>query len=71
VGNILLFGGVNGLTHRQQSPYHIQMPAKFMRCVKKVKLKGVGNPWAICRVSTGFKGSTHYQKKKLLGAFKK
>lgn len=29
------------------------MPAAFDRCVKKVKAKGTGNPYAICRASMG------------------
>ena len=40
------------------------MPRKFVRCVKKVKRKNLmsgykGNPYAICRVSTGYFGTTH------------
>lgn len=33
------------------------MPKKYISCIKKVKAKGGDyNPWAVCRVSTGFKG---------------
>ena len=37
------------------------MPEKFIRCVKAVakKSKGKYNPYAVCRVSTGYKGTTH------------
>lgn len=40
------------------------MPKKFMSCVKKVMKKNretgyEGNPYAICRVSTGYFGTTH------------
>lgn len=34
------------------------MPAKLIRCVKKVKAKSKGkkvNPWAVCVSSTGLK----------------
>ena len=31
------------------------MPKKLMSCVKKVKKKGVKNPWGICVKSTGQK----------------
>ena len=41
------------------------MPKKFTSCVKKVKAKGIGNPYAICR------GSTHHSKHKLKGGNKK
>ena len=39
------------------------MPKKFIKCVKEVsrKIKASiykGNPYAICRVSTGYHGST-------------
>ena len=43
------------------------MPKKFIRCVKEVKkaeMKRYGrekyNPYAVCRKSTGFYGSTHH-----------
>ena len=39
------------------------IPAKFERCVKKVKLKKNVNPYAVCRVSTKFFGSTRSKKK--------
>jgi len=40
------------------------MPVKFKSCVKKVKLKGGKvNPYAVCRVSTGFHGSTRHKLK--------
>lgn len=43
------------------------MPKKFVSCVKKVKAKGKkNNPYAVCRVSTGFYGSTHHKKSKKL-----
>lgn len=42
------------------------MPENFIKCVKKVELKRVGNPYAICRKSTGFYGSTHHSNKKLV-----
>lgn len=29
------------------------MPLKLIKCVKAVKAKGIGNPWAICIKSTG------------------
>lgn len=29
------------------------MPAKLTRCVKKVRAKGIKNPWGICISSTG------------------
>lgn len=36
------------------------MPAKFLRCIKAVKKKSPNvNPYAVCRVSTGFYGSKH------------
>lgn len=42
------------------------MPQKYKSCVKKVKAKNKKeygydkyNPYAVCRVSTGFYGSTH------------
>lgn len=36
------------------------MPTKFIRCVKKVKKKSPNvNPYAVCRVSTGYYGTTH------------
>jgi len=39
------------------------MPAKLIRCVKKVKAKGGKvNPWAVCIASTGIK--PHRRKKK-------
>jgi len=39
------------------------MPAKFQRCVKAVAKKSPKvNPYAICRVSTGFYGSTRHSK---------
>jgi hypothetical protein len=40
------------------------MPAKFQRCVKAVAKKKIPNvnPYAICRVSTGFYGSTRHSK---------
>ena len=31
------------------------MPAKLERCVKKVRKKGVKNPWAVCVKATGIK----------------
>lgn len=37
------------------------MPEKFLRCVRKVKKQypeGEYNPYAVCRVSTKFYGST-------------
>ena len=42
------------------------MPKKFIRCVKEVK-KGqeehpnwtTVNPYAVCRISTGYYGTTH------------
>jgi len=41
------------------------MPAKFIRCVKEVKKKSSSvNPYAVCRASTGFYGSTHKKKRK-------
>lgn len=45
------------------------MPKKFIRCVKKVKksMKKTGykgNAYAICRKSTGYKGSTHHKKRR-------
>jgi hypothetical protein len=41
------------------------MPAKFKRCVKKVKAQHRNvNPYAVCRVATGFYGSTHHSKMK-------
>jgi hypothetical protein len=43
------------------------MPKKFMRCVRKVKMKSSGNPYAICRKSTGFYGSTNHSKLILTG----
>jgi hypothetical protein len=46
------------------------MPKKYLSCVKKVQAKGIGNPYSICRVSTGFYGSTHH-KHKLKGGNKK
>ena len=42
------------------------MPEKFKRCVKKLKKKypnGEYNPFAVCRVSTGFYGSTREKKR--------
>ena len=42
------------------------MPKKFTSCVKKVKAKGIGNPYAICRVSTGFYGSTKHKLQRRL-----
>jgi hypothetical protein len=48
------------------------MPAKFTRCVRKVKAsKRKVNPYAVCRVSTGFYGSTHHAKMKHKKAHKK
>jgi len=45
------------------------MPANFVHCVKVVKKKSPNvNPWAVCRVSTGFYGST---KHKFKGGVKK
>jgi hypothetical protein len=43
------------------------MPKKFIACIKavekKMKTTGYkGNPYAICRVSTGFFGSTRHKK---------
>lgn len=36
------------------------MPKKFISCVKKVKLNSPNvNPYAICRKSTGYYGTTH------------
>ncbi|GAG44404.1 unnamed protein product [marine sediment metagenome] len=36
------------------------MPKKFLRCVRKVKAKGGDvNPYAICRKSTGYRGTIH------------
>jgi len=47
----------------------IYMPANFVHCVKVVKKKSPNvNPWAVCRVSTGFYGST---KHKFKGGVKK
>ena len=41
------------------------MPKKFVACVKAVKKqKGKYNPYAVCRVSTKFYGSTKHKKKK-------
>jgi hypothetical protein len=41
------------------------MPKKFESCVKKVKKKSPNvNPYAVCRVSTKFFGSTRHKKKK-------
>ena len=41
------------------------MPKKFESCVKKVKAKGGDyNPYAVCRVSTGYYGPTRHKKKK-------
>lgn len=38
----------------------INMPEKFIRCVKKVaKSNRNVNPYAICRKSTGYYGTTH------------
>lgn len=37
------------------------MPEKFISCVRKVKKKyphGEYNPYAVCRVSTGYYGSS-------------
>jgi len=39
-----------------------KMPKNFMECVKKIKAKRNGNPYAICRVSTGFYGAVHHSK---------
>lgn len=40
------------------------MPKKFVSCVKKVKKQSsTYNPYAVCRVSTGFYGSTHHISK--------
>ena len=35
--------------------------AKFERCVKHVKKQKGYNPYAVCRVSTGYKGATRRQ----------
>ena len=36
------------------------MPAKFIRCVEHVEAKHTGvNPYAVCRKSTGYYGTTH------------
>lgn len=38
------------------------MPKKFISCVRKLKKKypmGKYNPYAVCRVSTGYYGSSH------------
>jgi hypothetical protein len=36
------------------------MPEKFVKCVKAVKAKGGKyNPYAVCRKSTGYYGTTH------------
>lgn len=40
------------------------MPEKFISCVKKVSAKQRGkekkyNPYAVCRASTGYFGSSH------------
>jgi len=45
------------------------MPKKFKRCVMKVKAKMKKgkkkvNPYAVCRKSTGYMGSTHDVRKK-------
>lgn len=47
------------------------MPYKFKKCVKKVKKSNIErygfekyNPYATCRVSTGYYGSTKHKKKK-------
>lgn len=37
------------------------MPKRLDRCVKKVKKKGIKNPWGICIKSTGLK--PHKKKK--------
>lgn len=45
------------------------MPKEFTECVNKIKKKypkGKYNPYAVCRVSTGYKGSTHHIKKHML-----
>jgi len=43
------------------------MPTKFIRCVKKVhkeEMKRYGyekyNPYAVCRIATGYYGTTHH-----------
>ena len=40
------------------------MPSKFKRCVKKVSKQKGYNPYAVCRVSTGYYGSTRHKKLK-------
>jgi len=47
------------------------MPKKFISCVEKVSAKNLllpeskqVNPYAVCRVSTGYTGTTHHAKKK-------
>jgi hypothetical protein len=36
------------------------MPKSFISCVKKVSAKSKKvNPYAVCRVSTGYYGTTH------------
>ena len=42
------------------------MPIKFVNCVRAVskKSKGKYNPYAVCRISTGFYGSTKHKKVK-------
>jgi len=38
------------------------MPKDFIKCVKEVSKKnkkGKYNPYAVCRVSTGYYGTTH------------
>ena len=37
-----------------------KVPKKFIRCVRKVKAKRTAvNPYAVCRKSTGYYGTTH------------
>lgn len=47
------------------------MPKKFVSCVRKVNLKnkkenGKYNPYAICRVSTKYFGSTKHKNRRSL-----
>lgn len=40
------------------------MPKKFERCVKKIKSENPDvNPYAICRKSTNYYGTTHEKKR--------
>ena len=40
------------------------MPKELDRCVKKVKRKGVRNPWAVCRSTMGSDAQIRARKKK-------